>query len=461
MTQQVFDDIDPNVTSGTELATFLNEFKASLLTTHSGPVEPSYKLVGTSWLDSSVAGKLTLKNYDGTQWVTEYTIDTVAHTISFGGNNPTASFTINRTDTAADMLEMFRDTGIQTNAGLIFSQQNDSSIKKTFAKFKMVSDSVANGSEQASFLYEALVAGTLVTMASISNTVVNFKALAGSGERALSVDSNGNITASSSAGTDNIFANGRALNADLGTYVVTAPLVLIKSATAADLIDSTSVFRATSTAGSEIFETGSMAVPNGFIDSPIIISMKYKCGDDWTIELMDADLDTVIKTSVLNRYSPSLNESSIHKFFHLLPSSVANVKIRYTSTAADNLYFDDIQVYSWANKDEPLYFNEEVLNNVSNQNLFDILNRKNDVIKIDARILRYTDSNLADAACSLDASFDRNGLPRTGNETCHDYESLEVETSFNIDGDTLRYSTSDITGANYVGRITGRITRIL
>jgi hypothetical protein len=65
MTQAVFNDIDPNVKSGTELATDLNNFKASLLTQHSGASAPTYAEIGTEWLDSSVTDLLIKK---GLRW---------------------------------------------------------------------------------------------------------------------------------------------------------------------------------------------------------------------------------------------------------------------------------------------------------------------------------------------------------------------------------------------------------
>lgn len=460
MTQSVFNDIDPNVTSGTELATILNDFKYSILTANSGITAPTYAEIGTAWLDSSIAGKLTLKRYDGTNWISEFTIDSVAHTISFGGNNPTASFTVSRTDTSADMLEMFRDTGVATNAGLIFSQNNDAATKKTFAKFKMVADSNANSTEQASFLFEALVAGTLTTLCSISNTVFKLKALEGSGNRSVKVNSNGEFFAEAETGEANIFTNGSADSANLGQYTINAPLTLSKSSTTTELIDSSQVFKAISTATSQTFETEIINLPNSFIESPLIVSLKYKSSAAWTVSIVDTDAVSTLKTVTLEAYSPTLNEAKLKKMFHLIPSTVANIKLVFTSNAADTLLFDSIEIYSWANKDEPLYFEHTIGNNVTNEVMFEISNRKNKLVKLEGQVLRETDTNLADGIVSFYIS--NNGtINRIGKEEVFDHEDLEIGLSFNMNGNVLRLSSSDITGANYVGKFYGKITRVL
>lgn len=460
MSQSVFNDIDPNVTSGTELATLLNDFKDALLTVNSGATAPTYLQVGTQWLDSSVSGKLTMKQYNGTNWISEYTIDTAAHTISFGGNNPTASFTVSRTDTSADMLEMFRNTGVQTNAGLIFSQNNDASEKTTFAKFKMVAENVTDSSEEASFLYEALVAGSLVTLSSVSATTVSFRALEGTGNRAVKVNSSGELYAEAESGEDNIFTNGSAESADLSTFTINSPLTLTKSATSTELIDSSQVFKAISNAASQTFETETIAIPNGFIESPLIVSLKYKAAESWTVEIVDTDAASTIKTVTLDAYSPTLNEVKLYKFFHKLPDTVANIKLVFTSTAADTLLFDTVKIYSWANVDEALHFTHSVTNNVTNEDMFDIANRKNEVLHVQGQVIRETDTNLADGIVSFYIS--NNGTVfRVGKEDVFDHEDVEIGLSFNMNGNVLRLSSSDITGTNYTGKFIGKITRVL
>ena len=460
MTQEVFSDIDPNVTSGTELATFLNDFKASLLSVNSGPTAPTYAVVGTPWLDDSVATKLTMKNYDGAQWISEFTIDTVAHTISFGGNNPTASFTASRTDTAADMIEMFRDTAAQTDGALIFTQNNDSAIKKTMAKFKAISESVSNGAEEGSFALQAMVAGTLTDLFTVKFDELFFEALKGTGERVLKVDANGLVTADKVSGDANIFENGAASNADIGSYTINAPLTLALSSISTELIDSSSVFKSISTSAAETFETEVIALSNGHIESPMIVGFKFKSGADWTCEIVDNDSTLTLETSTIEAYVPTVNEASLHKMFVVIPAATANIKLRFTSTAADTLLFDDIKIYSWINQDEPLYFSKDIANLQTNTDLFTIANRKNAVLKVEGQITRETDTGYADAIYSCFIS--NNGtINRVVGETVTDMETDEAATFLDMNGNILIYSSNDLTGANYTGKFKGRITRVL
>jgi len=460
MTQQVFADIDPNVTSGTELAILLNEFKASLLTQHSGNTAPTYAEIGTPWFDTAVADQMTFKLYDGSQWVSQFVLDKTAHTISYGGNNPIASFTVNRTDTSADMLEMYRNTQVATHGGLIFSQKNDGNTKKTMAKVKFVSDNVVSGSEEASVLFECMVAGTLISLFEVTKDSMFVEAFKGTGDRVLGVDTNGNVAPVQIQSEANIFGNGNAVSADLGLYTINAPLTLVTSSVSTELIDSTKVFKAVSTATSEFFETESLSVQNGFVESPMIVSFKTKSGASWTVELRDADTEAVLGTSVIEAYTQTLNESKLHKFFGVIPSTTTNIKVRFISTAGDTLLFDTLQMYSWMAKDEPLYFSVDLLNNQTDTDLFLIANRKNEMLKIEGQVIRETDTELADGI--YESFITNNGTVwRVGKESEFDHEDDLIETSLNMNGNILRYSTGNLVGANYTGKFVGRITRAL
>ena len=56
MAQDVFSDINPASTSGTQLATLLNAFKAALLSNLSGTSRPSAAVAGTGWIDTTNEG---------------------------------------------------------------------------------------------------------------------------------------------------------------------------------------------------------------------------------------------------------------------------------------------------------------------------------------------------------------------------------------------------------------------
>ncbi|MBB3020659.1 hypothetical protein FHR70_003745 [Microvirga lupini] len=61
----------------------------ALLSEHSGSTEPSYKVVGTTWADTSVAGVITRKYWDGSAWRTLMTINTATGVISYAGPQTT------------------------------------------------------------------------------------------------------------------------------------------------------------------------------------------------------------------------------------------------------------------------------------------------------------------------------------------------------------------------------------
>lgn len=95
MSQNMFDDIDPNTKSGSQLATDLNNQKASLLTNHSGAARPSYAVAGTMWLDTSGGTTWLLKQYDGVDDVIIGTINTTTNTfIAAGGAFASAEISI-------------------------------------------------------------------------------------------------------------------------------------------------------------------------------------------------------------------------------------------------------------------------------------------------------------------------------------------------------------------------------
>lgn len=461
MSQDVFNDIDPNVTSGTQLAAYLNDFKAALLTQHSGSSAPSYAEIGTEWLDTSVAGSLVFKKYDGTQWVTTFTIDDSAHTLSLGGNNPVASITVTRTDTSADMIEMYRDTQTQTNSGLIFSQKTDANNKKTFAKFKLNAESVAEGAEEASASIEAFDAGTLKEIFKVAKDSFFAETFKGTGKRNLVTDANGNVTTEAAVSGGNVFSNGDAVTGDDTTYINTGLSSFGKSTTSTELIDQSQVFKAVSTAAAQTLETEDITIPVGYIDQPLILSIPYKAGADWTVEILD-QADSILVSETLKGFTPVLNEANVKKMFAVLPSGTTTVSVRFTSTAADTLIFDKVQVYSWVTTEEPLYFSRDILNNQTNTDLFLIASLKYSAYKVKAKITRQTDTNFAQGISEFFINYSSDaGAWSIKKETISDFESVEVETTFDMNVRTLNYDSSDITGANYAGEITGTITRIL
>lgn len=459
MTQSVFNDIDPNVTSGTELAGYLNDFKASILSGHLGPTAPTYAVIGSSWLDSSVANKLTSKFYDGSSWISHFTIDTVAHTLSLGGNNPTASVTVARSDVAADMIEMFRDVSTNGSGGIIYSQKNDALTKKTFGSMKIDATNVASGAEETEILFQGMIAGTLSSLMKFSKNSLFFESLKGSGTRKLVVDASGFVTTANESSSYNLFGNGKADSAELTSYTVNAPLTLVKSTTAADLIDSTTVFKAVASASGETFLTETINIQNGHIDSAMIIAMKYRTSVAWTVEILD-QASAVLATETIDPYTETLSEARIKKLFGMIPTGTSTVRLQFTSTAGGTILFDGIEIYSEISKDEPLYFSKTIDNNLSDVDLFLLTSRKYSLWKVEGHLTRETDTKKADAIYSC--YITNNGtIFRVGNEQVVDQESDYTETYLNMNVNTLRYTSNDLTGPNYKGKFVGSIARVI
>ena len=460
MTQAVFNDIDPNVKSGTELATDLNNFKASLLTQHSGPSAPTYAEIGTEWLDSAVTDTLTRKIYDGAQWVTVYTLDTSAHIIFYGGNNPTAAFSIERTDTAADLLELYRNNQTEGSGGIIFTQRNSADVKKTMAKLLLESNSLTNGAEEAQLSLQTMLAGTLTEIFSVNKDQMYSKFLEGIGERVLVADSAGNVSSKALSTDANLLLNGDAETGDDTAYTATT-LVFTKSTTSTELIEGSQVFKAVSSGASETLESEVVTLKNGHKTHPIILEFQYKCSTEWDIEILD-QLDATLVSEKINPFTPVGNEANVKKMFVVIPNATTTIKFKMTSSAADTLLFDKVKFISLVSQEEILFFERDLANNQTNTNLFDIARTKNKAYKVEARIARETDTNYAEAIVEFFISYDQSGLVwRVAKETVNDLEAVDTNITFNMSTNTLQYSSDDLTGANYTGKINGKITRLL
>lgn len=58
----------------------------ALLSDHSGASAPTYKVVGTRWADTSVAGTITVKQWDGSGWRSLYAVDIATGTVTHLGD---------------------------------------------------------------------------------------------------------------------------------------------------------------------------------------------------------------------------------------------------------------------------------------------------------------------------------------------------------------------------------------
>ena len=99
MSQTIFADINPAATSGTQLATHLNDFKAALMSGMSGTARPAETLAGGYWVDTT---------NDPTYW--SYKMYTGAADVEiFRLNLTTATASITGADSTFDILKVTAD----------------------------------------------------------------------------------------------------------------------------------------------------------------------------------------------------------------------------------------------------------------------------------------------------------------------------------------------------------------
>ena len=119
-----------------DVAARINASLDALLSSHSGAAAPAYKLLGTKWADTSVAGTITIKMWDGGAWRALYAVNTAtgditvfsANLATLNGNetltNKTlTSPTVNGTpvgvvSTGAQTLIATEKAQVQANIGL-------------------------------------------------------------------------------------------------------------------------------------------------------------------------------------------------------------------------------------------------------------------------------------------------------------------------------------------------------
>lgn len=81
MAQFDFGTID-NEESGPALTSQLQQWRDAVHSGHKGPTAPAYAVAGTVWLDDS-ATPWSLKFYDGTDWLTLFTINAPTNAVRF------------------------------------------------------------------------------------------------------------------------------------------------------------------------------------------------------------------------------------------------------------------------------------------------------------------------------------------------------------------------------------------
>jgi hypothetical protein len=140
MSQSIFADINPSTTSGNQLAAYLNDFKAALMSGLSGTARPSQLLAGGSWIDTTndLTGFWDYKVYDGTKDILLFTINKTTGAVAISATENTLQVVKTSEDSFGPILELLKKrtaNGGQTKLGdvlgeIVFSGTNDVSVKE-------------------------------------------------------------------------------------------------------------------------------------------------------------------------------------------------------------------------------------------------------------------------------------------------------------------------------------------
>jgi len=104
MTQNVFADIDPATKTGTQLATDLNNFKDSLLSSHLGTSSPTYSVEGTLWMDNTSSNLIAYVEDTGSNDVPIFQIDATNNVARVAMDADEDSYIVADTDDEIDVV---------------------------------------------------------------------------------------------------------------------------------------------------------------------------------------------------------------------------------------------------------------------------------------------------------------------------------------------------------------------
>lgn len=127
MAGSIFPSINPSTTSGTQLATLLNDFRDHYSSTGKDTTRDAELLAGGIWVDETNDPIWEFKVYDGTDDITFMSLDTTNNTVSFGSTSASLRIEKITDDSLPAILELFkrRLTGSgQTRAGDVIGEVN-------------------------------------------------------------------------------------------------------------------------------------------------------------------------------------------------------------------------------------------------------------------------------------------------------------------------------------------------
>lgn len=164
MSQVIWDVIDPNTTSGTELATLLNDFKNAVVTGFSGKNRPANLQTGGYWVKTIDPSDLPLTVwdfliYDGTNDIVLFSIDTATNNIIFGDISNSMEISRVSDDNFGPIFSMLksRGSGLATQANdllgeIDFKGKGANDIEHIQAQVQVFSADTVTDTEQGSYI---------------------------------------------------------------------------------------------------------------------------------------------------------------------------------------------------------------------------------------------------------------------------------------------------------------------
>jgi hypothetical protein len=165
MSQSVFDQIIPTATSGSQLATILNDFKDAVISGFSGPSRPTEIDPGGYWIDTSAAPTWRFKIWTGSIDITVFELNLTTGTPSITGSNNQFEIARITADALGPQLRLLKERianngQVLTNdivGDLVFVGSADDNTNPTMARVRVVSlDDVTNSENGAYMSFEAV-----------------------------------------------------------------------------------------------------------------------------------------------------------------------------------------------------------------------------------------------------------------------------------------------------------------
>lgn len=172
MSQAIWSTINPATTSGTQLATLLNDFKNALMSGLSGTSRPTQLQAGGTWIDTTLQASpdfiWTLKIFDGSADITLFTINLATGSPSITGAD--GSFTVTKIseNTAGAILNLLKErvTGNgqvldgDTLAEIVIKGTDDTGANVNVARIRaLASDNYTTAQAGSEIVLEAVSEG--------------------------------------------------------------------------------------------------------------------------------------------------------------------------------------------------------------------------------------------------------------------------------------------------------------